>query len=588
MKIGDWIDERTGYRSAVKSLVELTVPGGARFAYAWGAALGLVLVVVAVTGVLMSTVYAPSTTTAWASVLFIQQKVPAGWIVRGLHAFGAQALIILGAIHLGHAIVRGAYRRPREFTYWLGLGLLGLVVAASLTGNPLRWDQRGFWALRVESGIMGTVPFVGTLTQEMLLGGSLPGNMTLTRLYTLHTIILPLLLGTAFAAYVMLAKKHGPALETPADAVKVERYFPSQAARDLLVAVLVLGAVFALTWQYHGAPLDAPADPTSDYPARPEWYFLALYEMRKPFPGRLELVATVLLPGLVLGYLGLLPFLDKKADRGVMQRLPLLVPVALFGIGAGVLTGASMKHDASDPDFAKAVAKAETQAKKSITIGTEGVPPEGALAMIRHHPETRRVWLFEQHCATCHRMGDIGPAAGKETAPDLTGFGSKAWAERVLIEPDHDNLFGKTAFKEMMPSMMMPPKDPAMAKEFTAMKLEDLNAITEFLAAGAEGKKTDGMLGEKLVRQRCTSCHRLDGKTDDEESLAPELRGWGSTAWILAQIDNPGSGKTYPKGAMDAKLEGHMPAFAEKLSDADRKLLASFVQMQAQAQVRSK
>jgi ubiquinol-cytochrome c reductase cytochrome b subunit len=178
-------------------------------------------------------------------------------------------------------------------------------------------------------------------------------------------------------------------------------------------------------------------------------------------------------------------------------------------------------------------------------------------------------------------MGDIGPAAGKDTAPDLTGFGSVAWAKRVLEEPDHDLMFGKTAFKEMMPSMTKPPKDPELAKEFSPMKAEDLKAVTEFLAAQATGKTTKDMPGEKLVRQRCTSCHRFDGKTDDEESLAPELRGWGSTEWILAQIDDPGSGKTYPKGVMDAKLEGHMPAFKEKLNDADRKLLASFVQLQA-------
>ncbi|MBK9264455.1 MAG: cytochrome b N-terminal domain-containing protein [Polyangiaceae bacterium] len=585
MKLGDWIDERTGYRQLVKSFVEATVPGGARFAYAWGTALGLMLVVVAVTGVLLSTVYAPSATTAWASVAYIQQKVPAGWIVRGLHQFGAQALIVLGAVHLVHAIVRGAYRRPREFTYWLGLLLFGLIVAFALTGNPLRWDQRGFWALRVETGIMGTVPVVGTIMQEALLGGSLPGNLTLTRLYAAHAIVLPLVTGLLFAMHVMISRKHGPALETPADAVKVERYFPSQAARDLVVALLVLAVVFVLTWKHHGAPLDAPADPTSDYPARPEWYFLALYEMRKPFPGRLELIATVVLPFLVVGYLLLLPLFDKKADRGVMKRLPVLVPVALFGIGAGVLTGASIRHDAADPEFVKAVAKAETHAKKSLAIAFEGVPPEGALAMMRNHPETRRVWLYEQHCASCHRMGEMGPPAGEDTAPDLTGFGSASWATRVLMEPDHDSMFGKTAFKGMMPSMTTPPDDPEMAKEFSPMKQEDLNAIVEFLAAQAEGEGA-GMPGEKLVRQRCTGCHRFDGKTDDEESLAPELRGWGSVAWILAQIDNPGSGKTYPKGAMDPKLEGHMPAFAEKLSDADRKLLASFVQMQAKNKVK--
>jgi molybdopterin-biosynthesis enzyme MoeA-like protein len=84
-------------------------------------------------------------------------------------------------------------------------------------------------------------------------------------------------------------------------------------------------------------------------------------------------------------------------------------------------------------------------------------------------------------------MGEIGPAAGKDTAPDLTGFGSKAWAQHVLEEPDHDKLFGKTAFKEMMPSMTKPPKDPAMAKEFTAMKPEDLNAARRRMARIPQG-----------------------------------------------------------------------------------------------------
>ena len=586
MKLGDWMDERTGHRALVKNFVEMAVPGGARFAHAWGAALGLVLLLVATTGVLLSTVYAPSTTTAWASVAHIQQNVPAGWIVRGLHQFGAQALIIVGVAHLLNVIARGAYRRPREITYWLGLLLFGTIVLFALTGNPLRWDQRGFWALRVETGIVGTVPVIGAALQDALLGGSLPGHLTLTRLYAVHAIVLPLVTGLLFATHLLLSRKHGPALETPADAVKVDRYFPAQVARNLLVALVVIVAVFVLTWKYHGAPLDAPADPTSDYPARPEWYFLALYEMRKPFPGRLELVATVVLPLVVVGYLIALPLLDKNADRGVMKRLSLLVPVACFGIAACVLTGASLGRDAADPDFKKALAKWEARANKSLVMAADGVPPEGALVMLRNHPETRRVWLFEQHCANCHRMGELGPAEGEDTAPDLTGFGSASWIMRVLEEPDHDRMFGKTPFKGMMPSVTRPPADPEMAKEFTAMKPEDLHAIAEFLAAQAEGNKGEGMPGEKLVRQRCTSCHRFDGKTDDEESLAPELRGWGSNAWILSQIDAPGSGKTYPKGVMDPKLEGHMPAFAEKLNEADRKLLASFVQLQTKNKVK--
>lgn len=581
MKLGDWLDERTGHRALVRSIVEATVPGGARFAYAWGAALLLVLVVEAVTGILLMTTYAPSATTAWASVSYIQHFVPAGWFVRGLHAVGAQAAIILGGIHLAYAIGRGAYRKPREVTYWLGIALFGLIVAFALTGNPLRWDQRGYWALRVETGIMGTVPVVGALMQQLLLGGGTPGHLTLSRLYTLHVGVLPFVVTAMVALHLALSRRHGPALATPADAVKTDRYFPTQAARDMLLGLVVLVVIAGLVWKDHGLPLDAPADPTSDYPARPEWYFLALYEMRKPFPGKLELIATVVLPGLVAGYVFALPLLDKKADRGVMKRLPLLAPVALFGIAAFVLTAASMTHDAKDAELAKAVDKARVRAEKANAIAKLGVPPDGALAMMRNNPETRRVALFEQHCASCHRMGDLGPPEGKDTAPDLTGFGTKAWAKRVMEDPDHDLMFGKTAFKGTMLSVTKPPADPEAAKNFTPTSAADVDAMADFLAAQAKGQKGEGLPGEKLVKQRCTSCHRLDGETDDKDSLAPELRGWASAAWVRAQIDDPGSGKTYPAGVMDPKLEGHMPAFADKLSEADRKLLTTFVMSQS-------
>jgi len=576
VKLGDWFDERTGHRAIIKRFVEATVPGGARFAYAWGGALLLALALQAVTGVLMMTVYSPSATTAWASVAYLQHIVPGGWLIRGLHHFGAQATIVLGGIHVAYAIGRGAYRRPREVTYWLGLALFGLVLALALTGNPLRWDQRGYWALRVESGIAGTVPVIGGLVQEMMLGGGQPGHLTLTRLYTLHVGVLPIVVLAVVATHLTLSRKHGPALATPADAVKTDRYFPTQAARDVVIALLVLAVIGYFTWSHHGAPLDAPADPTSDYPARPEWYFLALYEMRKPFPGKLELIATVVLPGLVVGYLVALPLLDKKADRGPMKRLPLLVPVAIFGIVAGVLTMASIRRDAGDAELAKAVAKAQKHADTANKLAKEGVPPEGALAMVRNNPETRRAALFEQHCASCHRMGDLGPPKGKDTAPDLTGFGTKAWAKRVMEEPDHDVMFGKTPFKGEMLSVTKPPSDPEAAKNFTPVNAADLDAMAEFLAAEAHGLGK-GLPGEKLVKQRFTGCHRLDGQTDSDDSLAPELRGWASLAWTEAQIEDPGSGKTYPKGAMDPKLEGHMPAFGDKLSAADRKLLARFV-----------
>jgi ubiquinol-cytochrome c reductase cytochrome b subunit len=134
----------------------------------------------------------------------------------------------------------------------------------------------------------------------------------------------------------------------------------------------------------------------------------------------------------------------------------------------------------------------------------------------------------------------------------------------------------------MMLSLTRAPSDPEAAKVFTAMSPTDQEAVADFLVAQARGERAEGTPGEKLVRQRCTSCHRLDGKTDDEESLAPELRGWASIPWIDAQIANPGGGKTYPPGAMAKELEGHMPAFEEKIGEKDRKILAAWLHRRGQ------
>jgi ubiquinol-cytochrome c reductase cytochrome b subunit len=194
--------------------------------------------------------------------------------------------------------------------------------------------------------------------------------------------------------------------------------------------------------------------------------------------------------------------------------------------------------------------------------------------MMRSDPATRGPELFATHCASCHKLGELAPPDRKLTAPDLTDFGSKTWILSVLDHPDADVMFGNTPFKEQMPSMTRPPADPEAAKLFTAMSQADQDAVAAFLEAQARGEKAEGTPGEKLVKTRCTSCHRLDGKTDDEDSLAPELRGWASLAWIEAQIDNPANGKTYPKKLAEGDQKGLMPAYEDKLSAAERKLLS--------------
>src|SRR5262249_24720916 len=153
------------------------------------------------------------------------------------------------------------------------------------------------------------------------------------------------------AAHIALFRKHGVTPPASADTRKVDLFWPKQVGKDLAVGFVVLMVLFALTAREHGAPLDAPADPSSDYPARPEWYFLALFEMLKYFHGALEPVGAVGVPAIVIGYLVLLPFIDNDPHRLLKARMASLVPLVLILVGAAGLTIKSMASDAADASF---------------------------------------------------------------------------------------------------------------------------------------------------------------------------------------------------------------------------------------------
>jgi ubiquinol-cytochrome c reductase cytochrome b subunit len=540
------LDERTGAKALLSRALDEKVPGGARFAYTPGSALTIVFGVQLLTGIGLAVYYSASSTDAWASVFYIERKVAFGSLVRGLHHWGATAMLVVLGLHLGQTFLFGAYKRPRELVWWSGLVLLALTLAFGLTGYLLPWDQKGYWATRVATNIAGTLPLVGTPLQHVAQGGNEYGNLTLTRFYALHVVVLPLLVLAVLGAHLVFFRAHGnTASWKHRDGAPAGRFWPDQLLRNALVGTLIVGAMLVLAARAP-APIEAPADPAGDYLARPEWYFLPLFQLLKYFEGALQPLGTMVIPGLMAGFLVLLPLLDRGAERNPLsrQRVPYVSAMALLFLFLSGLTFLAKKEDAEDVKFNKMRGDSERAAKRALVLAEKGVPPEGALALVLNDPQYKGARVFKGSCAACHAIGGEG---GKK-APELTGFLSLAWIRGVIANAEAPGYFGPTKIRGMDP--------------YEKLGEEKLSALAGFLHAlrghdGPPSELPDSLRGgQKLFEaEGCDTCHSL---APGEESVAPNLSGYGSARWLRDFVGNPASGLAYGK-------DNEMPLFEKRL-----------------------
>src|SRR5438067_3611232 len=249
-RLNTWLDHRTGHHKLVNVLLIEHIPGGARWRYVWGSCLAFVFSVQLLTGVLLMTAYSPSASTAWSSVYFIQYEMDFGWLIRGLHHFGSQAMVVLLGVHMLQVVIAGAHLPPREVNWWLGLALLGVVLGLSLTGYLLPWDQKGYWATQVATNIAGNLPVLGPWLQKIIVGGPEYGHHTLTRFYALHVGVLPPLMIVLIVAHLAVFRRHG--VTAPKDAKGEDMFWPAQAFRDLVACLLIFGVMLSLVVFGHG------------------------------------------------------------------------------------------------------------------------------------------------------------------------------------------------------------------------------------------------------------------------------------------------------------------------------------------------
>src|SRR5688572_15232731 len=313
----NWLDSRTGCKKILHEALYEKVPGGARWRYVWGSTLTFALVVQFITGFFLWLAYNPSSQTAWESVYYIQNHMTVGWLLRGIHHFTAQAMNVLLVLHLMQVVIDGAYKAPREVNFWFGFLLLLLVLALSLTGYLLPWDQKGFWATKVATNIVAITPVIGPELQKLIIGGADYGHHTLSRFFALHAGFLPAAVVALLVGHIYLFRRHGLTAKEPKRGP--DTYFwPDQVLKDAVACLAVLATVLFLVVRPRlmgmegGADLGPPADPSENYSAaRPEWYFLFLFQFLKYFPGGTEVWGAVVIPTLLLVLVCLMPFFGK-------------------------------------------------------------------------------------------------------------------------------------------------------------------------------------------------------------------------------------------------------------------------------------
>ncbi|HEX6164505.1 MAG TPA: cytochrome b N-terminal domain-containing protein [Vicinamibacterales bacterium] len=387
-----WLDSRTGYRALLDSALQEPLPRGTGWFFTTGSILTLLVGVQFVTGVALTMYYVPSPALAHDSVRFIMTALPLGSLLRGLHFWGASFLLVAAVVHMVRVFTFGSYKAPRELTWISGVLMLLVILGFALSGYLLPWDQKAYWATTVTINIARSTPIAGDVLASILRGGSDLGALTLGRWFSAHVFLLPMTLVTLTAAHIALMRKHGISGPLKPEPGPGREFFPWHVARDTVMMAAVFASLFAVAMLIP-APLDDVANPAdSSYIPRPEWYFLSLFQLLKYFPGPLEPIGTQVIPGLVVGFLLLLPFIDRGAERHPLRGSRRWVTAALVTLGGGVM-------------LLTALGIADRPARVEVPRGVRDL----AIA------------TFDESCSKCHFLAGKGGGIG----PELTHVGRR-------------------------------------------------------------------------------------------------------------------------------------------------------------------
>lgn len=425
-RIYAWLDERLGLSSAILPLLRLPVPRDVNWGYVFGSATLVAFVLQVVTGVALAFTYVPAPNSAYDSLQFITHHAVLGRVVRGIHYFGASAMVVLAVVHAGRVFLTGSFKYPRELTWLTGVLLLALTFGMALTGQLLRWNQNAYWAVVVAAEQAARTPIIGPILAQIVIAGQTVGGATLTRFYATHVFLLPALIVALIVVHLYLVVWHGLS-EPPRAGQPVERatykrryqeilergipFWPDVAWKHVLFA-LAVGSVVLLLAAVVGPPeLGRQADPTViEADPRPDWYFMWYFALLSLVPPAWEDVVLIGLPLLALIMLLALPFVAGTGERSPGRR-----PWAVATVGLSVLVVSLLVHEGYLAPWSPVVDPGPLPAR--VVQGLGGSAAEGAA-------------LFQKKgCQSCHRIAGGGSRYG----PDLTAVGDRLSRDQLII-----------------------------------------------------------------------------------------------------------------------------------------------------------
>lgn len=420
------VDDRTGISELAGPLLNHLVPPNTGWAYVFGSATLIAFTIQVVTGIALATAYIPSTQDAYNSLQFISNS-SFGHVLRGMHYFGASAMVVLVGIHAVRVFLMGSFKFPREANWLTGLLLLALTLGMGFTGQLLRWDQNAIWSVVVGAEMAGKAPIVGDLIAKFLLAGQTIGGATLSRFAAFHVFFIPALIFGFLGFHLFLVIRNG--ISEPPEPGRVvdpktyrswyekllqERgvpFWPHVAWRDVVFGAGVVLVILALALIFGAPPLGSPPDPTLiQANPRPDWYLLWFFALLALSPPSLETAVILLFPlagGLILVAL---PFFANRGERSYKRR-PWAVGVVLLVVLMIGTLGVAGKQANWSPDFNP------TPLPASVVGANSGPVADGA------------VLFNERGCQNCHMIAGYGGRRG----PDLTTVGNRLTAGQMTI-----------------------------------------------------------------------------------------------------------------------------------------------------------